>query len=408
MPDSEVANITTQTHRNSPPPPDDAPDAPPPPPPPKKSWWRSNNDDQLDQWVSDKLAEQFRRSMLIDFKSIPPPDPSDTVHAELYRQGLAMLEKDGFCWQNGYEAQQIKVRLVSDSNIEVELARVMKYAQKFGIDVTDIASLLTPPDQDADEQEIATRYSQIRAHLSYLISDIQWEEQKKFARRALRAEYVKSVCKTTWIVGTLFFSALAWTVLMSRDGFREGLFGLLPFYGETTTTAAQAATDGAGTQAAEAGNKKFDLFRYPGLLLAIASGVLGAWFSMLVSIDQRLSGLSLEELRVARKKDSLWARLIFGGAAAVIFYFLLRSKMINGTVLPDLNGIGFVEPVFLPATESDGVTNTSEAIVGAAELIPSIQLCLLVVWCVIVGFSEKLIPAALTRNADKTAQPAQT
>ncbi len=354
-------------------------------PSPKRWWWGAPSEDPLDEWVSEKLAEQFRRSLFIDFKSLTPPDPSNVQNTELFERGLQMLEEEGFTWQNGYEAQQIKVRLVSDDQLHVELIRAMKFAQSLKVDTTDLAHLLTPLDADATDEEVATRHSQLRSHLAYLVSDIQWAEQKKFARRKLRARYVKSVCMTTWVVGLMFFVALAWTVLMSQDGFRSGLFGTLPFVGENSP----------------------DLFRYPGLLLAIASGVLGAWFSMLVSIDKRLSGLTLDELRVAQKVTSLWARLIFGGAAAVIFYFLLRSEMIDGSVLPDLNGIGFVKPELIDETRPSGnerISSGETKVKGIANFIPSIQMCLLIVWCVIVGFSEKMIPAALTKNAEKVSE----
>ena len=75
-------------------------------------------------------------------------------------------------------------------------------------------------------------------------------------------------------------------------------------------------------------------------------------------------------------------------------------------ILPEIREIGF-EQLNLPRGSEP--TLREQAISGeiASSIdawLPSTDLCLLIVWCVLCGFSEKMIPAALSQN-DRTSQP---
>lgn len=340
--------------------------------------WMLSARNERDAWVSNKLGEQFRRSLLTEFRAIPAPDASDRVALDLYRRGLDLLREENFTWQNAYEAQQIKVHLLPETDLQVEIARALKQAHKHGIDTTDIVAMLEQPEEGTTADEKTAWLARLRVRLSHLVSDIQWEQQKGFIRRELRACYVRSICLATIGVGVLFFAALFWTVMMSDIDLRLSIYNAFGILDIDSTP---------------------DYFRFPGFFIAMASGVLGAWFSMLVSVDKRLSGLSLEELRVAQRSSSLIARLIFGAASAVIFYFLIRSNMIDGAILPDMEKVGFTQ---LAPTSAESVDPGGPGIDTLAGYLPSLDFCLLVVWCVIAGFSESFIPAALSRRGNQT------
>jgi uncharacterized integral membrane protein len=224
-----------------------------------------------------------------------------------------------------------------------------------------------------------------RALLVNLVADVTLERHKRHLRRHLRSRYMKKVCIWTIAVGSVFFLALAWDAMANQKD----------------TFVYQFASK---------------YLRYPGLLMAIASGILGAWFSMLVSAEKRLSGLSLEELRSAQSNYTLIGRMIFGASAAVIFYFLLRAGLIEADILPDISEVGFEavgvsdeQAIIVREMMRGGITSCYEGdvegsgsgiVTSFGRFLPSQNMCLLIVWGVICGFSEKLIPATLTRNAD--------
>lgn len=130
------------------------------------------------------------------------------------------------------------------------------------------------------------------------------------------------------------------------------------------------------------------LFRtYPGLFLALASGLFGATFSMLAQIQRRTAEASLADLSSASAWQTLSVRSSVGVGAAAILYFFFRSGLLEGSLWPDLSQLGY------------------DALVagGPDALVPNKDLCLLVIWCFIGGFSETLVPTILTRTEQKAS-----
>ena len=314
-----------------------------------------------------QLAEQLRRGLMTDFRAIPKPPAEDVEKATLYDHAVTLLDNEDVTWPDIYEAQKIKAYVLPDDIVAASLEREIEEATALEIDLTRTSERLQHPNEPSAAEK--------REFLVSLVSDIQWERKKRYTCRALRAEYVNKVCHMTLMVGSLFFGALIWTVLANDP-----------------TSWLSKFIDGN--------------FWYPGLVIAIFSGVLGAWFSLLVSIDKRLSGLSIDELRVAQEISTLIGRLIFGAASAVIFYFLLQSGLFSASILPDISQISFAQ-LNLP-TSPDDVSLRDQAIEGSIESdagswLPSPDLCLLIIWGVLCGFSETMIPAALSRNADNAS-----
>ena len=321
---------------------------------------------EADGFVTRKLAEQFRRSLLTDFEAIPRPGDDTPEHATLHDKGIALLKNHDAPWADIDEAEKIKAHILPEGAIDAALERELDEAAGLKINTARMAARVRTPAPDGPDSD------EKRQYLGSLVSDVQWERKKRFACRSLRACYVTRVCRMTLIVGPIFFAALIWTTYANNP--QSSLYTFIH------------------------GN-----LRYPGLIIAIASGILGAWFSMLVSIDKRLSGLTLDELRVAQRISSLIGRMIFGAAAAVIFYFLLQSGLFDAEILPDVRDIGF-EQMNFPAADASTLremTVSGEIGSNTSSWLPSTDLCLLIIWCVLCGFSEKLIPAALSRNADR-------
>jgi hypothetical protein len=107
------------------------------------------------------------------------------------------------------------------------------------------------------------------------------------------------------------------------------------------------------------------------LVLAGIAGAWGAAFSMLLSLKGRLDASELDDLKLMRPYVMLIARTLIGAGAGCLVYFFVRSGLLGGTAFPNL----------LDATKDWGTT-----------------VALLIVWCVIAGFSEKLVPALLEKT----------
>jgi len=317
--------------------------------------------DAADTLVSRRLADQLRRSLLTDFNALPRPGEETPELGNIYDQAVELLTSSAAPWSDIYQAQMIYAHLVPEDRLDSTLARKLEEAETLKIDTARVRQRTTP--RDDHTPTVAAK----RDTLVSIVSEVQWERRKRYLCRHLRACYVKRTCYLTLFVGPFFFLSLMWTVWANDP--ESPIFGFLS-----------------------------DNMRYPGLVVATASGILGAWFSMLVSTDKRLSGLTLDELRVVQRLISLVGRLIFGAASAVIFYFLLKSELVQGDFLPKVHEIGF-EQITGDKTMRE-IAMDEEMSTNLGSWLPSKNLCLLIVWGVICGFSEKLIPAALTRHSD--------
>jgi hypothetical protein len=131
----------------------------------------------------------------------------------------------------------------------------------------------------------------------------------------------------------------------------------------------------------------FPFRSYPGLLIAMSAGFLGATFSMLIQNQRRVSEGSLEHLNVASSWHTLIVRGSVGLGGAAILYFFFESGLLGGSLWPDLNELDFVE------------------VKGFKELlVPNKNWCLLIIWCFLAGFSETLVPTILQDTEHKRAK----
>jgi hypothetical protein len=123
---------------------------------------------------------------------------------------------------------------------------------------------------------------------------------------------------------------------------------------------------------------------YPGLVLAMAAGLFGATFSMLVQIQQRTSQGTLDDIQSAASWHSLIVRCSFGLGAAAILYFFFESGLLEGSLWPSIDNLEFVESK-----------------TGNLQRVPNKDWCLLVIWSFLAGFSENFVPTILIRTEAK-------
>jgi hypothetical protein len=109
---------------------------------------------------------------------------------------------------------------------------------------------------------------------------------------------------------------------------------------------------------------------------AIAAGWIGATFSMMLNMNQRVKHMSLDPLKVMSRYGFLLTRVMIGIGGGLMVFYGLQAGVVGGTFLPDLTNI-------------------------AGELSAA-DHAMLVIWCFLAGFSERFVPGLLARVSPDT------
>jgi hypothetical protein len=130
------------------------------------------------------------------------------------------------------------------------------------------------------------------------------------------------------------------------------------------------------------------------LWTALTAGLLGAFFSRLISVQRQWANMSLDEVFLHREWPYTLLRAGVGVCGALIMYFFLRSGIVEGALFPVFNGIK-LQLIEVPF-KGDG---TAPALsVPMTFVMPSKDLALLTFWCFLAGFSEALVPGILSSS----------
>jgi hypothetical protein len=196
----------------------------------------------------------------------------------------------------------------------------------------------------AEAEKITLSPDDRRALLSRLVNDLQW----RYTVSEVKRGYTKDITlKTSHLfIGSLLVFALAVLATLAFPSLRELDLRLL--------------------------------------VPAVLAGCWGAAFSMLSSLKDRLEASELDALKVLRARWVLGSRVLIGAGAASILYFFFVSGLVTGSAFPALK----------PA--EDGTT---------APHVWLGTLAMLIVWCFIAGFSERLIPGLLAKTEARLDTP---
>jgi hypothetical protein len=120
------------------------------------------------------------------------------------------------------------------------------------------------------------------------------------------------------------------------------------------------------------------------LIFAALAGTWGATFSMLGSLKSRLTASELDDMKLMRPWVMLLSRALIGTGARCVLYFFLRSGLLGGSAFPQLT------------------------VLDTTDVVPRKDLALLIIWCFIAGFSEKLVPSILEKTEARAGSMAPT
>lgn len=116
------------------------------------------------------------------------------------------------------------------------------------------------------------------------------------------------------------------------------------------------------------------------IITAMASGWMGTSFSMLISLKNHLQISSISDLKMIHRFDYILSRALIGMVSGMLLFYAFQSKILEGTFFPVFNPQNPLQP------------------------LDDKNLALLIVWCFISGFSEKLVPDLLTKTEQKVSQ----
>lgn len=255
-------------------------------------------------------------------------------------------------WSRAYHVEQLMVDVLDDKSLDVELrTRLLEAESTLRPVLAAQYGRLAGEAKTPDEK---------RALLARLVNDLQWRYTVNEVKRA----YSKDITRLTAII---FMSAIA--------GF-AALTVALALLGESLSRAD-------------------DAWR---LLLAGLAGGWGAGFSMLSSLKTRLDLADLNDLKLMKSRWILWSRPLIGVGAACILYFFLASGLLGGAAFPELGPAQQTAPGQAAAEQPPAPDTPADE---------RKQLALLIVWCFLAGFSERLVPALLKKTEDDRTKPAQ-
>jgi hypothetical protein len=296
----------------------------------------------------EELTEQFYVTLRAEVARLRPQDEGRSPKS--FQQIQDLLNGRRAVWSDAYQIEQLMVDLFDERTLEIELqSRLLEGDSNLrGPLITQYNKLASTLKLPADR----------RALLARLVNDLQW----RYTVNEVKRSYSKEVTKTT---GLIFMVAIA---LFAAMVVSFAIFGRVS-----------------------------DLTRDSILLLIAAlAGGWGASFSMLSSVKGRLEAADLNDLKMMRSGWILWSRPLIGVGAAAILYFFMASGLLSGSAFPTF-------ATRLDSAAPQAATAGALAAPGTptAPETPRAQLSLLIVWCFLAGFSERLVPALLAKTEDR-------
>jgi len=261
-------------------------------------------------------------------------------------------------WDDAYRAERMIEMLLSGIQLRQEIAARLDElafeqaveAARFRVQYDAIAKASSDTNSAADD-------TVLRGLLLRIMERLHWHAKKRYLCRPIRKQATKNI-----LYCMLFAFALAILPYVAI---------WLDFHG---------------------GRELSTYWTLFALYTALVSGLLGAFFSRLLTIQRDWNGMSLDEVFLHREFSYSLLRAGVGVCGALVMFFFFKSGLINGAIFPKFENM---------AMEWINTANNSMSFV-----VPSKDLALVTVWCFLAGFSESLVPSILSSTERQMSEGA--
>jgi hypothetical protein len=394
------------------------------------SWWEDSDSDDWGQESLDE-ARNLLATTWANVSARPPaaPTTAPSLPPESIAEIGSILKDQKSDWAALNRAEQLIVSCMDGDLIDETIARKLFEARQRKV---------------PGAVEHATRYAQLvtagitpdrkRAFLYGIVTDIQHFGLRGVQVRRFRAGAVGYVAR--WMGVALVVVLVPFFVFILHSYFP----------GWTLT-------------------HKFDriVVTFPnyGLYTAVSFGLLGALFSRFIEFQKTYVSVPLDDAEAYYSRGNIVLHVLIGTVGAMIIYFFTASGLLSGNLVPDVRKLTFVAassddavgPLCDLSMDPSGCAATAAAIAGPtgkpaeivkppdaigptqtaaspgasasdgakppngittvlglrtrAALVPSRDLALLIIWALIAGFSERLVPNLLN-SAESRIEATQT
>jgi hypothetical protein len=144
--------------------------------------------------------------------------------------------------------------------------------------------------------------------------------------------------------------------------------------------------------------------------MVAAFGMLGAYFSRAIAFQASIASITFDNVMQMYVDRVLRVRLLYGTIGAIIFYFIIRGGLVGGEVFPKLSELGIGEQTVWKLGADGAIARNGDGKpvpAGLTVIAPTADMAKLLVWSFLAGFSERLVPDALTRTEAEGSQAAK-
>jgi hypothetical protein len=160
------------------------------------------------------------------------------------------------------------------------------------------------------------------------------------------------------------------------------------------------------------------------VIAVLWAGLIGAYFSRIIAFQRAQAVIDYDELVKHYSWPITGVRLVIGAMGALMMYFLIKGNLVGGAFFPQILADNLIITDFSTCVEKaidasvSSVAGTGAAAPARPNCTPSTgpiklqmistEMAQLLVWSLVAGFSERLIPERLSNLATGTTSPGAT